>query len=165
MDDAKKLEILSGIMRASHFEWRRAALALCPEMDPIELVKKYWEEVGKDTAQFYLKKIDPAGNIPEQIARLFVSSSQAMGENAVLSGTTEDGKHQAKHIDCPWYQWHQREHLLQEDQVGCDHWLQTVIHEINRTLGTSVKCETVSSLPAGDGCCLRRFWTAERNEP
>ena len=37
-------------MRASHFEWRRAILNLCPDMDPVELVKQYWTEVGKDTA-------------------------------------------------------------------------------------------------------------------
>ena len=51
MDDVKKLEVLARIMRASHFQWRRAALASCPGLDPLELVNRYWEEVGKDTAK------------------------------------------------------------------------------------------------------------------
>ncbi len=164
MDDAKKLEILSGIMRASHFEWRRAALALNPDLDPVELVKKYWEEVGKDTAKFYLRKIDPQGDVAAQVAQLFVSSSQAMGEDAELLESTTDGKHQARHNDCPWYHWHQREGLLHEDQIGCDHWLKTVVDEVNAALGTRLHFETVTSLPAGGGCCLRRFWMNDQDE-
>ncbi len=82
MDEKKKLEVLSNINRAAHFEWRRAVLALCPDLDPVVLIKKYWEEVAKDTAQYYLTKIDPERDLAPQFARLFVSSSVVMGEDA-----------------------------------------------------------------------------------
>jgi len=158
MDDKKKLEVLSNINRAAHFEWRRAVLALCPYLNPIDLIKKYWEEVAKDTAQYYLTKIDPDRGLAPQFAALFVSSSVVMGEDAELLEPTPEGHSRARHNDCPWYHWHQREDVLNEDQVGCDHWLGVTIEEINRALGRSLKFETETSLPAGGGCCLRRFW-------
>ena len=52
----KKFHILSQINRASHFAWRRAALKACPDIDPLELVKIYWAEVGHDTARAYIKQ-------------------------------------------------------------------------------------------------------------
>lgn len=158
MDPQKQFELLSNIMRASHFEWRRAALALNPDLDPMDLVKKYWKEVGIDTAKFYLKKIDPKKDLAAQVASLFVSSSVAMGEDAEVLDKSTDGKCQARHNDCPWFHWHKREGLLQEDQVGCDHWLKTVVDEINAALNSSLRFETVETLPGGGSCCLRRFW-------
>ena len=161
-EEDERFGLLGNIMRASHFEWRRAVLALCPELEPTELVKQYWEEVGKDTAKFYLKKIDGERDLAEQVAALFVSSSVAMGEDAEVVGLPPEGGHQARHNDCPWFHWHKRMDLLPEDQVGCDHWLKTVVDEINSSRGTSLRFETLDSLPAGGNCCLRRFWEEGR---
>lgn len=158
MSEEKRFELLANIMRASHFEWRRAVASLCPDLDPTEAVKRYWEEVGKDTAAFYLKKIDSTKNVAEQLAALYVASSVAMGEDAAVVQSTVPGEGMARHEACPWFDWHKREGLLHEDQVGCDHWLHTVVSEINRALGTSLCFETVESLPAGGSSCLRRFW-------
>ncbi|MFQ5412001.1 MAG: hypothetical protein ACE5EC_06875, partial [Phycisphaerae bacterium] len=118
LDRSKQFEVISNIMRASHFEWRRAVMKLFPNVDPKELVRCYWTEVGKDTAKFYLKKIDPDRDLAEQVARLFVSSSVAMGEDAEVLEQTPDGCSRARHNDCPWYHWHQREGLLEEDRMG-----------------------------------------------
>lgn len=158
MDEAKKFDLLANIMRASHFEWRRAALALCPDLSPLELVKRYWEEVGKDTAKFYLKKIDGNRSLAQQVASLVVSSSVAMGENAEVLEGEREGRYRVRHTECPWYVWHKRENLLPEDQIGCDHWLKTVVDAINAALGASLRFETVESLPSGGTCCLREFW-------
>ena len=38
----KRFEVLCDIVRAQHFAWREAALALAPELDPQELCKKMW---------------------------------------------------------------------------------------------------------------------------
>jgi len=158
VSEAKRFELLANIMRASHFEWRRAVASLCPDLDPTEAVKRYWEEVGKDTATFYLKKIDPDGDIAAQLAALYVASSVAMGEAAEVVPSSVPGESLARHNACPWYDWHKRENLLEEDQVGCDRWLQTVVDEINKTLGTRLRLETVESLPTGGSSCLRKFW-------
>ncbi len=158
MDCEKRFELLANIMRASHFEWRRAALATNPQPDPEALIRRYWEEVGRDTAAFYLRKIDPAGDVARQVADLFVGSSVAMGEDAEYAGTDGDGCHLARHNACPWFDWHKREGLLAEDRLGCDHWLATVVDEVNRALGAKVRFQTVEALPDGGTQCLRRFW-------
>ena len=158
MSEAKRFELLANIMRASHFEWRRAVASLCPDLDPTEVVKRYWEEVGKDTAAFYIKKIDPDGDIAAQLAALYVASSVAMGEDAEVVASSVPGESLARHKACPWYDWHKREGLLPEDQVGCDRWLLTVVDEINKNLGTDLCFETVESLPTGGSSCLRKFW-------
>jgi len=54
-----------------------------------------------------------------------------------------------KHRDCPWYHWHKRLDILEEDQPGCDPWFSTAVAEINKTLGTNIKIETQCSLPGG----------------
>ena len=158
MSESKRFELLANIMRASHFEWRRAVASLCPDLDPTEAVKKYWEEVGKDTAAFYLKKIDPEGDLAAQVAALYVASSVAMGEDAAVVPSPNAGESLARHEACPWFDWHKREGLLAEDQVGCDWWLKTVVNEINVNLGRKLRFETVESLPAGGSGCVRRFW-------
>ncbi len=158
MDLNKKFEVLANIMRASHFEWRRAALSLKPDLDPQTLVNRYWEEVGKDTAQYYLRMIDPEKDLAPQMAELYVSSSVVMGEDAEVIQDSADGRNQARHNSCPWYDWHKREGLLAEDLAGCDHWLQVVVDEINAALGTALRFKTVEALPSGGSCCTRQFW-------
>jgi len=165
MSCEKKFQILSQIQRASHFEWRRAALAVAPDLDPMTLVLKYWEEVGHDTAAAYLKQYkkrkeaDPDLSAAEFIAESFVWSSVNMGEDAkLIPEKAGPGEAYMRHDDCPWYHWHKRLDLVAEDQPGCDKWLETLISDINEALGTNVKFETVESLPAGGTCCLRRVW-------
>ena len=162
MDIEKKYAVLATIMRASHFQWRRAALAFNPNIDPARLVNRYWEEVGKDTAQYYVRQIDPAGDVAEQFTALFVSSSVVMGEDAEVIDKSAEGRAQMRHNSCPWYDWHQREGLLAEDLVGCNHFLQVVVDDVNAALGTSLRFETVESLPEGGSCCLRQFWEEDK---
>lgn len=161
MDDAKKTRLMADIMRAQHFEWRRAALAMAPDVEPMELVLKFWSEVGADTARFYASRIDPDGDPAEQVAQLIVASSIAMGEDAEYLGPADDGSHLVAHNRCPWFDWHRKEGLLAEDRAGCDHWLATTLAGINRVLGTDLRFETVDTLPDGASRCLRRLWTGD----
>lgn len=154
----KKFKILCQIMRASHFEWRRAALAAAPNMAPVDLVMKFWEEVGHDTADAYLKQIDPSKPLPKQLASCTEFSSVSMGEDAKVVEGKDDSEAFLRHDGCPWYDWHKKLDLLSEDQPGCDRWFQVIVEDVNKKLGTNVKFETLKSLPAGDECCLRRFW-------
>jgi len=162
MDQAKKFAVLATIMRASHFQWRRAALALCPDIPPGELVNRYWREVGRDTARYYLQQIDTDRDLAAQVAELFVRSSVVMGEDAEVLEKPAAGGSEVRHNGCPWYDWHRRLDLLAEDLAGCNYFLQVVVDEINAALGTSLRCETLESLPGGDSCCRRRFWEEGR---
>lgn len=154
----QRFKVLCEIVRAQHFAWREAVLSMAPDLDPIELTKKVWQITGVQTAQAYLRRLDPDKPLPMQIARSIVWSSVCMGEDAVAEpGDTEEAF--VRHHDCPWFHWHKRTDCLEEDQPGCDMWFRTTVDEINKALGTNVKLETQCSLPGGGDCCLRRIWT------
>jgi hypothetical protein len=157
----KKFKILTEITRAQHFAWHEAVRQLCPDIDVAKVTDKMWEVTGHETARAYLKRLDRSKPLAPQIAGSIVWSSQCMGEDAALEVT--EGKDEAfvRHADCPWFHWHKRLGLLHEDQPGCDLWFQTTIDDINQELGTKIRMETRESLPAGQSCCLRRFWVEE----
>ncbi|MBT3663816.1 MAG: hypothetical protein HN927_03745 [Candidatus Marinimicrobia bacterium] len=152
----QKFNLLSQITRASHFEWREAFIKMFPDLDPAEAVMNYWEIVGQDTARAFLKRIDRDKPVAPQIAEMIVNSSLAMGETAEMV-QENDGKMRLVHGACPWYDWHKKYDALEEDQPGCDCWIQTIVKDINQELNTHVRVETLSSLPAGDENCTRIF--------
>lgn len=153
----KRFKVLCEIVRAQHFAWREAALALAPQLDPVELGNKMWEITGVQTAKAYLKRLDPGKPLARQVADAIAWSSVCMGEDAAVEQGAGDEAF-VRHADCPWYHWHKRLGLLKEDQPGCDTWFFTAVTEINKALGTNIKIETQRSLPAGGDCCLRRIW-------
>ena len=152
-----RFKVLCEIVRAQHFAWREAALALAPDLDPKELGNKMWEITGVQTAKAYLKRLDPGKPLAKQVAQSIAWSSLCMGEDATVENGEGDEAF-LRHADCPWYHWHKRLGVLEEDQPGCDTWFFTTVAEINKTLGTNVKIETQRSLPEGGDCCLRRVW-------
>lgn len=154
----KKFKILCQIERASHFAWREAVKEMCPGIKPSDVVNKMWEITGHETAKAYLKRLNPNKPLPRQIAESIVWSSVTMGEDAKLVEGKDDNEAFVKHDGCPWYEWHKRLGLLEEDRPGCDKWFETAIEDINRELGTNVKIETQKSLPDGKDECLRRIW-------
>jgi hypothetical protein len=153
----ERFKALCQITRAQHFAWRAAALALAPHLDPRQLTRKMWEITGVETAQAYLKRLDPDKPLALQIARCIAWSSACMGEEVTAEPGDGDEAF-VKHTACPWFGWHQRQGLLEEDRPGCDAWFFTVVDRINEALGTSIRVETSSALPEGGDCCLRRIW-------
>ena len=154
----KKFKILVEINRATHFAWREAALRCCPGLDAQKLVSEMWEITGVRTADAYLKHLDPSKDLAGQVAASIVWSSQCMGEDAHLEEGEKPGQYFVKHTACPWHRWHQDLDLLPEDRPGCDRWFEATIRTINEKLGTRLRFETLSALPDGGDCCLRRIW-------
>jgi hypothetical protein len=146
------------IHRAAHFEWRRAAMALSPGLDPLTLVVAYWREVGKDSGRAWLREIDRDKPVAPQIAALIARVSQVMGEDAVATEASSPGEGGVVHRACPWVDWHRKMKVIPEDRPGCDAWLASAIETINDALGTRVRFETLSSLPEGGATCTRRLW-------
>jgi hypothetical protein len=75
--------------------------------------------------------------------------------------TVEEGEGDeayVRHHNCPWFHWHKRHGLLDEDQSGCDTWFRTAVAEVNKVFASDIKVETQCSLPAGGDCCRRRIW-------
>lgn len=153
----KKFKILCEIVRAQHFAWREACLAVAPDIDPVELGNKMWEITGVQTAKAYLKRMDKSKPLAKQVADSIAWSSVCMGEDAKVEEGEGDEAF-VRHADCPWYHWHKRLDVLEEDQPGCDTWFFTAVKEINKELGTNIRIETQKSLPEGGDCCLRRIW-------
>jgi hypothetical protein len=153
----ERFKVLCEITRAQHFAWREAALALAPQLDGGELTRKMWEITGVQTAKAYLKRLDPDRPLALQVARSIAWSSACMGEDVTVQPGEGDEAFM-KHTACPWFQWHQRLNLLDEDRPGCDMWFRTVVDKINEALGTNIRVETTSTLPDGADCCLRRIW-------
>jgi hypothetical protein len=154
----KKYEILVQICRASHFAWREAVQRCCPDVDPEEVVNQMWDVTGVQTAEAYLKRLDPSRDLAEQVAACIVWSSQCMGEDAHTEPGDRPGEHRVRHDACPWYAWHQKHGLLGEDRPGCDRWFDAAIRTINDRLGRNLRFKTLSALPDGDSCCSRVLW-------
>ncbi|MDQ7780723.1 MAG: FAD-dependent oxidoreductase, partial [Planctomycetota bacterium] len=158
----KRFGILAQITRATHFAWREAATNLAPNVKPYDFVKLFWEITARDTAKGYLRQLDPAKPLPRQIAQSLVWSSVAMGEDAKLVLGKDDNEAFVIHDGCPWFEWHERLKLLEEDQPGCDAWFIKTVEHINQKFGTNVKIETLKSLPNGDDTCTRRIWVEKK---
>jgi hypothetical protein len=154
----KRFAVLVEICRASHFAWREAILRCCPDVDPQKIVDEMWDVTGVQTADAYVKRLDPSKNLPEQIAASIAWSSQCMGEDAHVEAGSDAGEWFLKHESCPWHRWHEKKGLLAEDRPGCDRWFESLIGVINERLGVNIRFETLSALPDGGDCCLRRIW-------
>lgn len=154
----KRFRMLVEITRANHFAWREVAVRRCPGVDPQALVDEMWELTGVKTAQAYLRHIDASGDLTRQVADSIVWSSRCMGEDARLLVGETPGEYFVKHEACPWHRWHENQGLLPEDRPGCDRWFQATIRTINEKLGRYLRFETLSALPEGGDCCLRRIW-------
>ncbi len=152
-----RFDILCQITRAQHFAWRQAVVELCPDADPAAVADRMWELTGVQTGASYAKRIDTDAPVAAQVARSIVWSSKCMGEDAEVEAGEGDEAF-VRHADCPWFHWHKKLGLLEEDQPGCDAWFQTTVKHLNQRCGTTLQVETLKSLPDGDDCCLRRFW-------
>ena len=155
----KKFAVLSQIVRAQHFAWRRAVSECCPGVEPDRVVERMWQITGLDTAEAYVEKhIVPDEPLAPQVAKDIAFSSQCMGEDAVAEVGDDGQEAFVRHRACPWKEWHERMNLLPEDRPGCDAWFDATIEGINRTLGARLRFETLETLPEGGTCCLRRLW-------
>lgn len=158
-----RFSVLSQITRAQHFAWREAVQRMFPEADPAQLVNLMWEITGRQTAEAYAKRVDPAKPLAPQLAQCIAWSSRCMGEDAAVEET--GGEVYVRHSDCPWFHWHKRLGLLAEDRPGCDAWFAATFEEVGRRIGAEISFETLESLPEGGSCCLRRIRAQSGREP
>ncbi len=80
----ERFRVLCEITRAQHFAWREAALALAPQLDPVELTKQMWKLTGVQTAKAYLRRLDKSKPLAPQVARCIAWSSACMGEDVTV---------------------------------------------------------------------------------
>lgn len=153
----KRFRILCEITRAQHFAWREAVARMASQVDATAVVKEMWRVTGQGTAAAYLKHLDQARPLPQQVAESIAFSSVCMGEDATVEIGQGGAEAFVRHRACPWLSWHEKKGLLGEDRPGCDAWFQGTVATLNRELGCQLKVVTLKALPDGDDCCLRRF--------
>lgn len=154
----KRFTVLCEIVRAQHFAWREAVSTLCPGIDPRTVVERMWEITGRESARAYLRRLDSSQPLAPQVAASIAFASACMGETVEVEVSGDRDEAFVRHRDCPWLRWHRMNDLLGEDRPGCDRWFVATVEGINRELGTSLKVETLGTLPDGDPCCVRRLW-------
>ena len=158
MEAVNKFAVLCKIARAQHFAWRAAVVEHCGEDEAAMVVDRMWEVTGQQTGAAYAPRLDPDQPLAPQVAKSVVWSSRCMGEDAHLEVSDDGTEAFVRHEACPWFDWHKRLGLLEEDRSGCDCWFSTTVNAINTVRGTALRVETLSTLPDGDAACVRRFW-------
>jgi len=155
----KRFSVLCQIQRAQHFAWREAVAQ--QGVDAGACVDRMWEVTGRDTARAYARRLDRTRPLAPQVAECIAWSSQCMGEDAVVELAADGSRDEAfvRHRACPWFDWHRKAGLLEEDRRGCDVWFASMMTELNRALGANLRCETLATLPEGGASCLRRIWS------
>jgi hypothetical protein len=157
----ERFAVLCRITRAQHFAWRQALRELHPGLDVGALVDRMWKITGEATGSAYARRMDTGVPVAAQVAESVAWSSQCMGEDASVESGVDDREAFVRHHACPWFHWHRKQNLLDEDRRGCDAWFAATVETIGRELALDLRFETLSALPSGDPCCLRRFWIAE----
>ncbi len=149
----RNLKAMVQICHGFYFAWRQAATEIAGTDKAEQLVKRFYEIVGEDTASLY----QGAGVNPEDplaVAKALERSSLIMGEIARAEPGSSPNEARLVHTACPWKDSHGRRGLLHECNTGCDQWFMTAIERLSPNLHV----ETISSLARGDATCTRRVW-------
>lgn len=130
--------------------WRQVLLEELGPGKTEDLTLRFWEKVADVTAKAYAKaKVLEKGGL-EGLVRAMVRSSEIMGETVHLERDGEDFL--LVHDACPWADSH-REYGGGNCQPGCDRWFMETV----RILMPDCTVVTESSIPGGQGKCVRRF--------
>ncbi|MGB9905312.1 MAG: hypothetical protein ACPLQO_11705, partial [Desulfotomaculales bacterium] len=115
-----------------------------------ELTLRFWEKVAEATARAYAAAgVVEKGGL-EGLVRAIARSSEIMGETVQVE---RDGRDFLLiHTACPWVDSY-RAYGGGNCQPGCDRWFV----ETARALLPECTVVTESSIPAGQGKCVRRF--------
>ncbi len=170
VDSEKEINRLHGALggaqnaiKSTHYEWRQAAVELAgPDADVLDIVLNFWEIAGKDVASNFLpglRKDKGDEALLMNLARMLAATGTANGAVVVVEKGESPGEVFVKWERCPWPTAAKRYGAsMQEDLLGCDKFLQTIVAEANRFLGTNFKLETQTAIPKGQGVCTRRLY-------
>ncbi len=147
----RDLKAMWNICRDFYFKWRDTVRDEFGDEKARELTEKFWEKVGKGTAELYLEHGIDSGDL-SHIAKAIARSSEIMGEKVELE--ERDNEVIVRHVKCPWWDWAHRLGLEKEDQAGCDIWFKVTVQNLN----PDADVETTKSFAMGHGMCERRIF-------
>ena len=130
--------------------WRQVLLEELGDEKTEELTLRFWEKVAEATARAYAAAGAAEKGGLEGLVRAIARSSEIMGETVQVGKDGQDFL--LVHLACPWTDSY-RDYGGGNCQPGCDRWF----IETARALIPECTVVTESSLPAGQGKCVRRF--------
>lgn len=148
----RNLRAMIQICHGFYFAWRQAATEIAGTDKTEQLVRRFYEIVGEDTARLYEEA--GLGSTPYLVAKALERSSLIMGETARAERGENEREARLVHTVCPWKESHDKRGLLHECNTGCDQWFLTTM----QGLSPNLRVETLSSLARGDSTCTRRIW-------
>ncbi len=157
------LSLSQGVTKSTHYEWRQTALELAgPNVNPIDITLKFWEIAGKDIAKNFL----PILSILKGEEALMMNLARALAGTGIANGAVVkvekgEGPHEIflKWERDPWPIFAKRYGAsMEEDLLGADKFLQTIVSEVNLFFNTNFKLETLKAIQKGDGISLRRLY-------
>ena len=143
----QKYQALCNIMRAQHHAWREAVKQRCPHTPVTDVLKTMWEIAGEEAGEAFYRGIDKSQPIPPQVAEAIKTSWEVMGQHPGVECTESGEEAHVTQVGCPWFAWHVKHDLVEEDRVGCDAWFDGVLSRLNARLGTNIAVETCETLP------------------
>jgi hypothetical protein len=154
------------VIKSTFFEWRQTALELVgPTANPLDIVLKFWEIAGKDVAKNFL----PILNILKGDKAFMIDLARTLASTGIVNGAVvkvEESENPnevlIKWERCPWPTFAKRYGVsMEEDLLGCDKFLQTILAQPNLFFNKNLRIETQKAIPRGDGICLRRLYKLE----
>ncbi len=157
------LGLSQGITKSTHYQWRQTALELAgPKVNPVDVTLKFWEIAGKDIAKNFL----PTLSIQKGEETLMLNLARALAGTGIANGAVvkvEKGEGPdeifLKWERDPWPIFAKRYGAsMEEDLLGADKFLQTIVSEVNLFFNTNFKLETLKAIQKGDSTTLRRLY-------
>ena len=157
------LAFAQGITKSTHYEWRQTALEIAgPDVNPVDITLKFCEIAGKDVS----KNFFPALSLLKGEEAFMMSLAGALAGTGIANGAVVKveksqslGEVFIKWERDPWPIFAKRYGAsMEEDILGADKFLQTIVSEVNHFFNTNFKLETLKAIQRGDGTTLRRLY-------
>lgn len=160
----KALHAAQDEKKKTFYQWRAAAIELAgPDANPLDIVLKAWEVMGEDVGQSFLPRYNWARGGEEGFMKQVAGAIAGIGmvDGAVVK--VEKGENPKELLitwdRCPWPSFASKyDAPMEEDVLGCDKFLETIIQRANEFMNTNLKIETLKAIPKGDGVCVRRLY-------
>ncbi len=157
------LSLSQGVTKSTHYQWRRTALELAgPNVNPIDVTLKFWEIAGKDIAKNFLSAL----SILKGEETLMMNLARALAATGIANGAVVKVE-KGESPDEIWLKWERDPWpifakrygaSMEEDLLGADKFLQTIVSEVNLFFNTNFKLETLKAIQKGDSTTLRRLY-------
>jgi len=159
----RNLHIAQGEIGRTWFRWREAALDIAgPDANPLEISLKAAEVTGREIGKALLPRLNWLKGEEAWLMNLANNlANQWINHGAIVKVEKMGNPFEVfiKWERCPWPTFAKEYGVkMQEDLLGCDRILQSILSDVNIFFNVNYKIETLKAIPRGEGMCLRRLY-------